>query len=339
VSVGGDEAVDTLRNLRAYRIEGKITMSALDGSNAMNGSMEMWYGVPYRYFVKMNFDVFSIVQGYDGKIAWQTGLNGESTILEGMEKREILKGLYFDSFSFLFSDRLPGEKEYRGDTVIDGQSYHLIAFYPLNEDTVLAFFDVKTGYQTMQTAKLDNIEALQRVSNFQKVSGVNFPGTVEVIAVSAGIKSVVTLDRIKLNPTVDPSRFSMPGSHARDVYFPPRADVVTIPFEYAHGHIRLPVQISGRKRAWFILDSGSSASFLHQPLAEQLHLPTAGSLPARGVGGFQNVDLVKVDSLQIGELTLYDQIVFVGAGQTKKRRSGIRGLTRIRLPVSVSDQN
>ncbi len=66
--------------------------------------------------------------------------------------------------------------------------------------------------------------------------------------------------------------------------------------------------VNGKKKACFILDSGASANLFHKPAMAGLDLPIVGSLPAKGIGGFEQVSMVQTDSVSIGDLTLYGQI-------------------------------
>ncbi len=341
VSVGGPEAVDSLRRVTSYRTEGTIDL------NGMTGQYEQVFVAPDLHYLKVNFGPFSIVQAYDGEVPWQVTLNGQTTVMEGYERREFLKGLYFDSFSYLFSDRLPGSKTYLGDTVIQDRHYHVLAFVPLNLDTVRAYYELETGLPTRMTAQLDNFDAVQYCDDYREVSGILVPHRRKVVAEQAGLTSEIVTESIALNVAVDRSIFAMPGEQTTDFYFPPGVTAVDIGFSYRAGHIRIPAVINGERKAWFILDSGSSATFLHQPIGAGMNLDVVGTLPARGVGGFRDVDLVRIDSIAIGRVTLYDQVAGVvdlsqldrvaGAGEVFGGLLGYDFLSRFPVEVSYRD--
>lgn len=302
VSIGGPEAYDRLESLTSSHAEGSVNL------NGLQGRFEQYFVPPDRFYVEVSFENFSLVQAYDGQTAWQRDHNGQMSQLQGYEKRELLKNIYFESFSYLFPDRFAGSKEYRGETVKEAQTYHEVAFYPLNTDTVLVYFDHKSGLRKLMVTRLDNFSTVTYVNRYHDVSGILIPFYSKAIAEEAGLFSEFLIDTVELNGPVDISIFSMPLVGAADYHFPPGTHFVEIPFEYHAGHIRLPVTINGNRQVWFILDSGCSANILNGSLVDEMNLRVMGRLPAKGVGGFEDVELVKTDSLSIGELTLYNQV-------------------------------
>lgn len=338
VSIGGPKAYDRLERLTSYRAEGSVNL------NGLQGRFEQYFMPPDRFYVEVSFENFSLVQAYDGQTAWQRDHNGQISQLQGYEKRELLKNVYFESFSYLFPGRLAGGKEYRGETVKEAQTYHEVAFYPLNTDTVLAYFDRETGLRKLMVTRLDNFSTVTYVSNYHDVSGILIPFYSKAIAEEAGLFSEFVIDTVELNGPVDTSIFSMPSARAADYHFPPGARFVEIPFEYHAGHIRLPVTVNGNRKVWFILDSGCSANILHGPLVDEMNLRVVGKLPAKGVGGFEDVGLVKTDSLSIGELTLYNQVAgcidlsLLGRGRAESEHiGGLLGYDFLsRFPVMIN---
>lgn len=301
-SIGGPEAYDSLRHLSSSRVEGSINL------NGQQGQFLQYFVPPTSFYLEVRFDEFRLVQAYDGQTAWQIDLNGRMSELDGFEKRELLKNVYFESFSYLLPKRLAGGKEYRGETVRDGQTYHVVAFFPLNNDTVVAYYDAQSGLSKLLVSRLDNLNTVTTIDNYQEVSGILVPFNSKATFEGVPLFTEFTAETVVLNDYVDTTIFSMPVTVQVDYFFPEGARYVEIPFEYHAGHIKLPVTVNGRRRLSFILDSGSSANIIHKPLADMLNLPIAGTLPARGLGGFENVELVKTDSLSIGRLTLYNQL-------------------------------
>jgi hypothetical protein len=302
VSIGGPESYDSLKHLSSYRAEGSVNL------NGQQGRFEEYFVAPNKFYLEAHFEGFSIAQSYDGRVAWQKDHNGRISVLEGLEKRELQKDLYFESFAFLFPDRLPGDLEYLGQTVKDGKIYHEVAFYPLETDTVLAYYDIQSGLRKLMLSRLDNISTITHVDKYQEVSGILLPFSSKATGEGVSLFSEFELETVEINVPIDSSIFNMSSEGGVDYHFPAEVPYVVIPFQYHAGHIVLPATINGKKRVLFILDSGSSANFFHKPVLEKLGLPVVGTMPARGIGGFEEVDLVKTDSISIGRLTLYNQI-------------------------------
>jgi hypothetical protein len=341
VSVGGPEALDSIKHLRSFRAEGSINL------NGQQGRFIEYFTVPDKFYLEVRMPGVSLVQAYDGEVAWQKDHNGQVTQLTGFEKRELLKNLYFESFAYLLPDRLPGSMEYRGVVDRDGVPYHEVAFYPLDSDTVLAYFDRDSGRRKLLLSRLDNINTITLMDDYRRVSGILIPFYSRATAQGISLFSEFKLDTIEWNVPVDASLFAMSDVAAADYHFPPGEDMVKIPFQYRAGHIRLAATLNGRKRVWFILDSGSSTNVIHQPIARQLNLPVVGTLPARGLAGFENADLVRTDSIAIGWLTLYNQVagsldlaMLERAGNENEDFGGILGYDFLsRFPIMIDYQD
>jgi hypothetical protein len=92
-----------------------------------------------------------------------------------------------------------------------------------------------------------------------------------------------------------------------DFLFPAESSSVTIPFKNEDGHLAITVNVNGQKKGRFILDTGASASFYHTEFVNDLGVNSLGEVPAMGLGGFQDLQVIQFDSLRIGELALYKQ--------------------------------
>ena len=302
-SVGGPAAVDSLREMTSFTAEGAVTL------NGLPGRFTEYFVPPDRSHLRLDLGTFSMVQAYDGRTAWQKDQNGQVSELKGYEKQEILKATYFHSFSYLFPDRVPGDREYLGDTILAGRDCRRVAFYPLHRDTITAYYDTRTSLLSISESRLDNIVVRTEADDYRMVGGVMWPFHTRMVAVGAPLSMEYAYERIVINATVDPGIFDMPRDVSRDFPFPEGSDSIVIPFEYRAGHIHVPVVINGKTKIELILDSGSSANIFDRTLALDLDLEVVGSMAAKGLSAYEQVDMIRVDSLAIGALTMYDQVV------------------------------
>jgi hypothetical protein len=127
-SIGGPTALDSLRQLRSVATEGKVIL------NGQVGRFRQYFQMPDRFYLSVEFDDFSITQGYDGQVAWQQDLSGNVAELHGYEKREFLKTLYFESFAFLRSRESTDDRRYIGERTTDSAVYHEVMFQPAPDD-------------------------------------------------------------------------------------------------------------------------------------------------------------------------------------------------------------
>ena len=90
-------------------------------------------------------------------------------------------------------------------------------------------------------------------------------------------------------------------ARARNVEQPPAA-TTTDALRYLDASRRLTVQatINGQGPFAFLVDTGASGSAISRELADQLGLARRGTVELHGLAGSQTVDIVRVNSLQVG---------------------------------------
>lgn len=302
VSVGGEAGYQRLKNLSSYHAEGEVNL------NGMVGQFSQFFVPPTNFYMEINFGGFRLVQAYDGETAWQMDQNGHVSELHGYERISLLSNIYFESFSYLFPSRVEGTFAYRGHTYKNTIPCHEVVFYPLNEDTVTVYYYMPTGLSMFMSGKLDNISMLTRVDDFRDVDGVKLPFHSRAEAEGVNLFTEMKVASVRFDEPFNPDIFKMPTTGAADFRFPDGDSLVTIPFDYRQGHIYIKAQINGAISSWFILDSGASGNIFDRNAVAELNLPVTGQLPAKGIGGYDQVDLVKTDSVSIGSLTLYNQV-------------------------------
>jgi hypothetical protein len=301
-SVGGPEAVQAIENARSFRAEGKLDF------NGMPGVYTTTLVPPDKYVTEIDLGALKIRQGFDGAIAWQTNPNGSVSILSGYERRELLKSLYFESFSYLIPDRLPGDIAYNGLTTRRDTAYHEVVFYPLGQDTVRVLFDVATGRQRFVESEVDNLQTNTSIEGYRKFGGIVFPTRTVLTGVGAPLAISMQIDTVVIDEPTELSIFDYPESSGDRLHFPEGKDSVVVAVKYLNGHIYVLATVDGAEPRWFILDSGTSAVILDRAWADSLPLEKSGTMVAKGMGGYEDVSLLRIDSLKIGELTLVDHI-------------------------------
>lgn len=338
VSVGGQPAYERLSRMTSYHARGKVNI------NGLNGRFEEFFMPPNRFYLEADFTHFSLVQAFDGFTAWQKDHNGFVSEMAGYEKNSFLSDLYFSAYAYLFPERLEGAFEYLGKTVKNGVNCHQVAFYPLGEDTVMVFFDVLTGTRRFVSGKLDNLVAFTTVDDYRRIAEVLIPFHSRAETQGRFLFTEFTLEEVKFDEPFDPKIFAMSEKATADFKFPADKTRVLIDFEYRNGHIYIKATINGKKTAWFLLDSGASGNTFNSSILKDLTLPEVGFLPARGMGGFDEVKLVRSDSIVIGELTLFNQVAgalnLAGIGQPGRDSLGFGGVLGYdllsRFPIMIN---
>jgi hypothetical protein len=85
-----------------------------------------------------------------------------------------------------------------------------------------------------------------------------------------------------------------------------QSEVVSLPMTLADGRPIVEVHINGSGPYRFILDTGAEGTILSKSLADSLKLPVLGQarVGAPGGQGTSDASLVRLDTLQLGDLTL-----------------------------------
>lgn len=300
LSVGGEEGLRTIRAMSSFRATGEIVL------NGQRGTFLEIVAPPNKIYYSLTFPDFNITQGYDGQDGWQSDLNGRISRISGFEMEALIQSLYLETYSYLLPNRIPGRIAYAKDTVVEGQPYHMVEFYPLNADTIRVLFEQGSGMRRLQYARMDNVSTVVSYDDIQMVDHVPIARLQRSTAFGVPLAMEMMLDSAEFNAPYDPTIFSPPG--AEKITFPGDADSIEIPFEFSNGHIYLIATINGKKKVRLILDSGASATVFNSGVIADLDLQIVGSMPARGVAGYAETKLVQTDSVSIGAITLYKQI-------------------------------
>jgi hypothetical protein len=299
-SVGGPGAVERLASVETFYAHSAITL------NDIPGESELYVALPDKIYYRVAIGPFEFAQAFDGHTAWTRDQNGMVSELSGFERATLMSMVYFQTYSYLFDDRLPGGKEYLGTEVRDNVPVHKVAFYPMDQDTVVGYFDTGTGYQRYETILMDNAEAATTYLNHRNYHGVMVATESRATLEGGLMVATMSIDSLAFDADFDRSIFLQPIS-LTDYRFPAGSDSVIVPFKMVAGHIYIEAGVNGR-RLMFILDSGASTNMLNAPAFEGIDLPVAAEMAAKGIAGYENVTLVQTDSLEIGGMVL-DQIV------------------------------
>ncbi len=300
-SVGGEKAVERIKTLQSVYMSGSVNM------NGTKGTFEYLLKLPNKYLLTLTFSNFSIIQGFDGKTAWQQDISRQKTELTGNSKKEILSSVYLNSFSFLFDDSL-NNKKYLGKSVINNKEYHKIMLNPFPNDTIIAFYNILSGNREFFKTKQDLTGTTTFESSYQTFENILVPFFLKITAENFNFTLTQTVENLIFDKPFDDSIFLFQKRSDRDYHFSSQKPI-TLKFEFQNNRIYIPVNINKSKKIYMLLDSGAGASIIHQRTAIALNLDSIGVIPAVGASGTINSQLVRIDSLQINGLSLYNMTV------------------------------
>lgn len=302
-SVGGPQAYDSILALTSVFYRGAATISGLDGE------LRVWVFPPNKYLLEFKSAGFSITRGFDGRSAWERDQNGRVHELSGFERELIEKSAYFESFSHLIPRRMKGTRRYNGVHLRGDHTYHVVQCVPSEGDTSWLYLDVLSGLCDVIETRLNDELVTSSMTDYRSVSGILVPFLVRDTISDLPVSSVVALHQADINLAVDPVIFDKPKSNQKDYHFPADITRITMPFSFVDSHIFVRATLNGKVAVYLLLDSGSSGNIYYRPAIETLDLPIIGYLPVLGVAANDSIGLVALDSVRVGELVLFDQVV------------------------------
>jgi len=294
-AIGGREAVAGIKSMIAY---------AQLEYMGLYGSMISIISLPAGYYIEYDLGVMSLAMGFDGVTGWATDANGITRRSIEEEIRPLINELYFKTFSYALAGGMPGKAEYRRDTSIDGQDYHLLALFPDGGDSLAILINGVTGLVDYRLEVITGLASVTKYSDFHTIGGVKTPFAIDFATPGAPFKISARFDSAKVNRDIPDSLFRMPGARQEDFRFGNDADSVIIPFRPANDHLFVSATVNGKGPFDFLLDSGAGMSVLSSRLADSLRIAVKGNIPTRGVGGYGSIGFATIDSLALGDLTL-----------------------------------
>lgn len=301
-SVGGPEALDSVKALSSVFYRGTATMGGLEGE------IRVWVVPSNKYLLEFDSPAFAISRGFDGHIAWEKDQNGRVSELSGLERDLIEKSAYFESFSYLIPGRIKGTRQYLGVQRRGQTDYHVVSMVPKEGDSSVLYLDAVNGLCEVTETHLGRDLLTSSVGDYRSVSGILVPFVQRDTLTGMPGASLVMLEQVDINLPIDPVVFSKPVSASRDFHFPPDVSRVTIPFSYVGSQIFVQATLNGKVTVYLLLDSGASGNIYYRPAIEALALPIAGYVPVQGAAANDSAALVLIDSVSVGELTLYHQV-------------------------------
>jgi len=339
-SVGDKMAFSRIKTIQTICLEGDLIL------NNIPGSFQLLTVMPDKIYMTMQMDQFEMTQIYNGNVCWQIDMNGSFSDLSGYEKDALISQAYMQTYSYLFDDRISGGKEYLGKTFYNDNEYHLVAFYPQYKDTLYSLIDIESGLPRVTIDSLDRLETIVTIDDYRTIEDVAVSFHSLSRATGAPITSEFSITKVEFDSPITMSLFEKSGSQNSDFLFPDDTDSIVVPFEMGQGHIYLSVIINGSKKVRMILDTGASSSVLYPSVFSEMSFDIVGKLPASGLGGYEEVDLVKIDSLIVDRLKLYDQIAgffdigFIESSNDDILLGGILGYDFLsRFPIMIDYGN
>jgi len=302
-AMGGDawDAIHTTYN------KGKLTTSGLAGP------AESWEdNLTGRYLEKYQLGPTSGADGFDGKLVWSQDASGEPRA-EGAEnaRQGAADEAYRNAIAYWFPQRWPAQIECSGQKQEQGKTFHVLRITPQGGRPFDLWIDAAT-YLFDHTVEKTDIETRSTyLSDYRIVNGVKVPFAVRSTNGDTQYDQFVALEKVEFNAPLQEAQFRMPQPPPPDFAIAGGKSSTTVPFELFNNHIYVEVKLNGKGPFRVLCDTGG-ANIVTPTLARELDLKSEGALQGRGVGEkSEDVGLVKIQSLGVGEATLANQVFAV----------------------------
>jgi hypothetical protein len=288
----------TWDRITAIHSTGTVTTSGLKGP--MENMEDLKHGANLE---RIDLGVIRQTEGFDGCTAWTQYSSGQSVVKGDAEaQREAANGAYLASRAYWYPARWPADLANAGSRKEGAQIFDVLRITPRGGQSFELWVDTKTGYFDRTVELQDSETETTFFSDYREVQGVKLPFAIRQNKGEAQYDSLVHLERVMLNPSLEDHAFALPSPPPRDCGFEQGQASATLPLEIeADGHCYFQAKLNGKGPFWFCLDGGVEGNMLSSTAAAIVGLKSEGAVRLTGAGASsEEVGFLKVDRLQIG---------------------------------------
>lgn len=316
-AMGGD-AWDGIRTTYS---KAKIVTSGLMGEG------ESWQdNLNGKYLETYKLGPTSGADGFDGKQVWSQDSSGQPRP-EGAEnaRQGAVDEAYRGVMGYWYPQRWDAQIECLVEKKEDqDKRFYVLQITPKGGRPFQLWID-STTYLIDHTVEKQDIETRSNYfSDYQTVNGVKVPFAVLSTNGDKPYDQHMTLQSIEFNKPVRESVFLIPAAPPPDFTIAGGKTSTTLPLDLLNNHIYLQVKLNNKGPFRMLCDTGG-ANIISPEMSRQLGLKAEGALQGRGVGEkSEDVGLVKMQSVQIGDVTLANQVFAVYPMETLSAVEGVQ---------------
>ncbi len=300
----GGNAWDSIRTTHSV---GKLVTSGLTGEG------DSWEdNLNGHYVDHFKLGPASGAEGFDGTTVWSQDSSGEPRVEGAAAARQAaIDEAYRRAFAYWYPQRWAAQIEYSGEKEDQGKRFHVIRITPQGGRPFDIWIDAST-YLFDHTVEKSDIETRTNYfSDYRTVNGVKVPFGARSTNGDTKYDQLITLGKIEFNQPVQEAIFHVPAPPPPDFAIAGGKTSTTVPFDLINNHIYVHVKLNGKGPYRLLCDTGG-ANIISPATAKELGVKTEGALQGRGVGEkSEDVGLAKIESLQIGDATLNNQLFAV----------------------------
>jgi hypothetical protein len=225
--------------------------------------------------------------------------------------------------AYWFPERWEGNIEYFGEKQESNRQFRIIRITPKDGRPFDIWIDATTYLFDRIVEKTAMETRTTFLSDYRQVSGVKVPFFSRSTNGEERYDQLGTTEKVEFNVPLKDEMFRMPLPPAPDFVIAGGKTSTTIPFELHNNHIYMQAKLNGKGPFELLCDTGG-ANIVTPELAKEIGLKYEGVLQGRGVGEkSEDVALTKIQTLQVGEATLSDQVFAVYPLSTLQNVEGL----------------
>lgn len=300
----GGSAWDPIRTTHSV---GKLVTSGLTGEG------ESWENnLTGHYVDHFKLGPASGAEGFDGTTVWSQDSSGQPRVEGATGARQAaIDEAYRRAFAYWYPQRWAAQIEYSGEKEDQGKHFHVIRITPQGGRPFDIWIDASTYIFDRTVEKGDLETRTDYFSDYRTLDGVKVPFAARSTNGDTKYDQLVTLGKIEFNTPVQEAMFHVPAPPPPDFAIAGGKTSTTVPFNLINNHIYVQVKLNGKGPYRLLCDTGG-ANIISPSTAKELSVKTEGALQGRGVGEkSEDVGLAKIETLQIGDATLNNQLFAV----------------------------
>jgi hypothetical protein len=218
--------LDKMKAVQSVRMTGKMTMG-----QGMEATMSLEQKRPKNMRMEVTLQGMTVIQAYDGKEGWQVmpfmGSKDPEPMgpddLQEAEEQADMDGPLVDykakgyKVELLGKEKVEGSDAWKIKVTMKSGSERVIY---LDADTML---DIKE--EGKRSVRGSEVEFETTLGDYREVGGLLFPFSIEAGAKGHPEKQNITIDKVELNPPLDPARYKMPAKSAAPAPSKPPASI------------------------------------------------------------------------------------------------------------------
>lgn len=294
-------------SIRTAHVKMKLATGGLEGK------AESWEDViTGRHISRYSLGPVTGEDGFDGETIWTKDSSGQVRQRQGDD--EVLgtaNEAYRICLAYWYPQRWPAEIEYSGTREEEGKDFHVLRITPHSGRPFDLWVNAGTWLidRTVEKTALETRTVF--FSDYREVNGLKYPFYSRSTNGETQYDILTNIESVEFNVPLEEGLFGMPAPPPPDFAFAEGRTSTTVPFQLLNNHMYVDVKLNGKGPFLLLCDTGG-ANIVTFTLADELGLEPEGKLQARGAGEeSEEVSLVKIDSLSVGDVTILDQLFAV----------------------------